>query len=249
MDLGLKGKNALVTGGGRGIGAAIAKALASEGVNVIITDINESSASTTLDEISKIGGGRGYFYHMNVANSTSVTECVEKVQKDRGNIDILINNAGITKDNLLIRMKEEDWDAVLNVNLKGAFNCTKAVTPIMMKARWGRIINISSIVGVMGNKGQANYSASKAGLIGFTKSCAQELSSRNITVNAIAPGFIVSDMTNSLSEEVKKDFFTKIPLGRFGTAEEIANVVCFLSSDRAAYMTGQVLGINGGMNM
>ncbi len=249
MDLGLKGKNALVTGGGRGIGASIAKALASEGVNVIITDINESSASATLDEISKIGFGKGYFYHMNVADAKSVSECVEKVQKDRGNIDILVNNAGITKDNLLIRMKEEDWDAVLNVNLKGAFNCTKAVTPIMMKSRWGRIINISSIVGVIGNKGQANYSASKAGLIGFTKSCAQELSSRNITVNAIAPGFIVSDMTNSLSDEVKKDFFSKIPLGRFGTAEEIANLVCFLSSDKAAYMTGQVLGINGGMNM
>jgi 3-oxoacyl-[acyl-carrier protein] reductase len=249
MDLGLKGKNALITGGGRGIGAAIAKALAAEGVNVMITDINESSAATTLDEISKIGGGKGYFYHMNVADSASVSDCVEKVQKERGSIDILVNNAGVTKDNLLIRMKEEDWDLVLNVNLKGAFNCTKYIAPIMMKSRWGRIVNISSIVGVIGNKGQANYSASKAGMIGFTKSCAQELSSRNITVNAIAPGFIVSDMTNALSEEVKKDFFTKIPLGRFGTVEEIANAVCFLSSDKAAYITGQVMGINGGMGM
>ncbi|MEI6092928.1 MAG: 3-oxoacyl-[acyl-carrier-protein] reductase [bacterium] len=249
MDLGLKGKNALITGGGRGIGAAIAKALASEGVNVIITDINESSATTTLDEISKIGNGKGYFYHMNVADAVSVSDCIGKAQKERGNIDILVNNAGITKDNLLIRMKEEDWDAVLNVNLKGAFNCTKSIAPIMMKSRWGRIINISSIVGVMGNKGQANYCASKAGLIGLTKSCAQELSSRNITVNAIAPGFIVSDMTNALSEEVQKDFFTKIPLGRFGTVEEIANAVCFLSSDKASYITGQVLGVNGGMWM
>jgi len=249
MDLGLKGKNALITGGGRGIGAAIARALAAEGVNVMITDINESSAAATLDEISKLGGGKGYFYHMNVADSKSVNECVDKAQKERGSIDILVNNAGVTKDNLLIRMKEEDWDFVLNVNLKGAFNCTKAIAPIMMKSRWGRVINISSIVGVMGNKGQANYSASKAGLIGFTKSCAQELSSRNITVNAIAPGFIVSDMTNALNEEVQKDFFTKIPLGRFGTVEEIANAVCFLSSDKAAYITGQVMGINGGMGM
>ncbi|MEI6080222.1 MAG: 3-oxoacyl-[acyl-carrier-protein] reductase [bacterium] len=249
MDLGLKGKNALITGGGRGIGAAIAKSLATEGVNVIITDINESSATTTLDEIAKIGGGKGYFYHMNVADSASVIECIGKVQQERGSLDILVNNAGITKDNLLIRMKEEDWDAVLNVNLKGAFNCTKTIAPIMMKSRWGRIINISSIVGVMGNKGQANYSASKAGLIGFTKSCAQELSSRNITVNAIAPGFIVSDMTKGLSEEVQKDFFSKIPLGRFGTVDEIADAVCFLSSDKAAYITGQVLGVNGGMWM
>lgn len=248
MDFGLKGRNALITGGGRGIGASIAKALASEGVNVIITDINETNAATTLDEISKLNA-KGWFYHMNVADSASVSDCVEKVQKDRGTIDILVNNAGITRDNLLIRMKEEDWDMVLNINLKGAFNCTKSIAPIMMKSRWGRIINITSIVGVIGNKGQANYSASKAGLIGFTKSCAQELAARNITVNAIAPGFIVSDMTNALNPEVQKDFMSKIPLGRFGTVEEIANTVCFLSSDRAAYITGQVIGINGGMGM
>ena len=164
-------------------------------------------------------------------------------------MDILINNAGVTRDNLLIRMKEEDWDLVLNVNLKGAFNCTKFIAPIMMKSRWGRIINITSIVGVIGNKGQANYSASKAGMIGFTKSCAQELASRNITVNAIAPGFIVSDMTNALSEEVQKDFMSKIPLARFGAVEEIASAVNFLASDKAAYITGQVIGVNGGMQM
>jgi 3-oxoacyl-[acyl-carrier protein] reductase len=248
MDLGVKGKTALVTGGGRGIGAAIAENLAKEGVNIIITDINESNATTTLDNIKKIGV-KGVFYHMNVADSNSVTDCVKKIQDDGFTVDILINNAGVTRDNLLIRMKEEDWDMVLNVNLKGAFNCTKMIAPIMMKSRWGRIINITSIVGVMGNKGQANYSASKAGLIGFTKSCAQELASRNITVNAIAPGFIVSDMTNALSEEVQKDFMTKIPLARFGSVDEIANTVNFLASDKAAYITGQVIGVNGGMLM
>ncbi|MFH1223617.1 MAG: 3-oxoacyl-[acyl-carrier-protein] reductase [Pseudomonadota bacterium] len=237
MDLGLKGKTALITGGARGIGAAIAKSLAAEGVKVIVTDISDKSSVDAL------------YYKMNVADSTSVNDCIKKIQEDGHSVDILVNNAGITRDTFLIRMKEEDWDAVLNVNLKGAFNCTKAIAPIMMKSRWGRIVNISSIVGVMGNKGQANYSASKAGLIGFTKSCAQELASRNITVNAIAPGFIVSDMTNVLSEDVQKDFMSKIPAARFGTVEEIANVVNFLSSDKASYITGQVIGINGGMLM
>jgi len=248
MDLGIKGKTALVTGGGRGIGAAIAENLSKEGVNIIITDINESSAATTLDNIKK-HGVKGVFYHMNVADSNSVSDCVKKIQADGLTIDILVNNAGVTRDNLLIRMKEEDWDLVLDVNLKGAFNCTKFIAPIMMKSRWGRIINITSIVGVMGNKGQANYSASKAGMIGFTKSCAQELASRNITANAIAPGFIVSDMTNALSEDIQKDFMSKIPLTRFGTVEEIANVVNFLASEKAAYITGQVIGVNGGMLM
>ncbi len=248
MDLGVKGKTALVTGGGRGIGSAIAESLAKEGINIIITDINESSAATTLENIKK-HGVKGVFYHMNVADSNSVSDCVKKIQDDGLTVDILVNNAGVTRDNLLIRMKEEDWDMVLNVNLKGAFNCTKFIAPLMMKSRWGRIINITSIVGVMGNKGQANYSASKAGMIGFTKSCAQELASRNITSNAIAPGFIVSDMTNALSEDVQKDFMSKIPLARFGTVEEIANVVNFLASDKAAYITGQVIGVNGGMLM
>ena len=248
MDLNLKGKKALITGGGRGIGASIAKALCAEGVIVIITDINETAATQTLDEISK-SGGKGYFYNMNVADFTSVSECVKKVQEEVGGIDILINNAGVTRDTLLLRMKEEDWDLVLNVNLKGTFNCTKHIAPIMTKARWGRIINISSIVGVMGNKGQVNYSASKAGMIGLTKSCAQELASRNITVNAIAPGFIVSDMTNALSEEVQNNFMSKIPLGKFGTVDDISNTICFLCSDKAGYITGQVVGINGGMLM
>ncbi len=248
MDLGVKGRTALITGGGRGIGAAIAENLAREGVNIIITDINESNATATLENIKK-HGVKGVFYHMNVADSNSVNDCIGKIQADGLGIDILVNNAGVTRDNFLVRMKEEDWDLVLNINLKGVFNCTKAITPIMMKSRWGRIINISSIVGVMGNKGQTNYSASKAGMIGFTKSCAHEFASRNITVNAIAPGFIVSDMTNVLSEAVQKDFMSKIPLARFGSADEIANTVSFLASEKAAYITGQVINVNGGMLM
>ncbi len=248
MDLGLKGKTALVTGSGRGIGNSIAHALAKEGVNIIITDVSDANSEQVINDIKKHGVNCAFF-KMNVADSSSVTECIKNIQEKEMTVDILVNNAGVTRDNLLIRLKEEDWDLVLNVNLKGAFNCTKAIAPIMMKSRWGRIINITSIVGVMGNKGQANYSASKAGMIGLTKSCAHELSSRNITVNAIAPGFIVSDMTNALSEDVQKDFMSKIPLGRFGTVDEIANTVTFLASDRAAYITGQVIGINGGMYM
>lgn len=248
MDLGLKGKTALVTGSGRGIGNSIAHALAKEGVNIIITDVSDANSTQVVSDIKKHGVNCAFFI-MNVADSSSVTDCIKKIQESDMTVDILVNNAGVTRDNLLIRLKEEDWDLVLNINLKGAFNCTKAVAPIMMKSRWGRIINITSIVGVMGNKGQANYSASKAGLIGLTKSCAQELSSRNITVNAVAPGFIVSDMTNALNEDVQKDFMSKIPLGRFGTVDEIANAVTFLASDKAAYVTGQVMGVNGGMYM
>lgn len=248
MDLGLKGKTALVTGSGRGIGNSIAHALAKEGVNIIITDVSDANSTQVVSDIKKHGVNCAFFT-MNVADSNSVTDCIKKIQESDMTVDILVNNAGVTRDNLLIRLKEEDWDLVLNVNLKGAFNCTKAVAPIMMKSRWGRIINITSIVGVMGNKGQANYSASKAGMIGLTKSCAQELSSRNITVNAVAPGFIVSDMTNALNEDVQKDFMSKIPLGRFGTVDEIANAVTFLASDKAAYVTGQVMGVNGGMYM
>jgi 3-oxoacyl-[acyl-carrier protein] reductase len=186
---------------------------------------------------------------MNVADSNSVTECIKKVLNDHKRVDILINNAGVTRDNLLIRMKEEDWDLVMNVNLKGAFNCTKAVVSQMFKSRWGRIINIASVVGVMGNKGQANYSASKAGMIGFTKSCAQEFSSRNVTVNAIAPGFIMTEMTHVLAEDVQNEFMSRIPLGRFGTVDEVASLVLFLASEQAGYITGQVVGINGGMQM
>lgn len=248
MDLGVNQKLALITGAGRGIGAQLAKSLASEGVKVVISDINENNAISTIKEIQALGGSACYSY-MNVADYTSVEDAVKSIQTQYGKIDILINNAGVTKDNLLMRMKEEDWDFVMNVNLKGAFNCTRAVVAAMVKNRWGRIVNISSVVGQMGNKGQANYSASKAGLIGFTKTCAQEFASRNITVNAVAPGFIKSDMTDALSEDVQKAFLEKIPCNRFGTATDIADCVNFLVSEKAAYITGQVIGINGGMLM
>lgn len=234
MDLGLKDKVVVITGGARGIGKAIADSFIKEGAKVITTDINGEGA---------------LFYKMDVSNTSEVELVFKKIIEDHKKIDILINNAGITKDTLLMRMKEEDWDKVLNVNLKGVFNCTKAASQSMIKERSGRIINISSIVGVMGNVGQANYSASKAGMIGFTKTVARELAARNVTVNAIAPGFIVSDMTEKLTDEVKKDFMSKIPLKRFGGIEEIADLVLFLSSDRASYITGQVVGINGGMLM
>ena len=248
MNLGLDGKKALITGGARGIGAAIAIELSKQGVEVIITDINEENAPKTLDNI-KDHGGTGHFYTMNVTDMKSVEDCVEKILTDIGKIDILINNAGVTKDKLLVRMKEEDWDFVLNVNLKGVFNCTRVVAPKMMKNRWGRIINISSVVGVMGNMGQANYSASKAGVIGLTKTCARELASRNITVNAIAPGFIKSDMTDALSEDVTNKLLSAVPLNRLGTPEEVADLICFLASEKASYITGQVIGLNGGMLM
>jgi 3-oxoacyl-[acyl-carrier protein] reductase len=234
MDLGLKDKVVVITGGARGIGKAIADSFIKEGAKVITTDINGEGA---------------LFYKMDVSNTSEVELVFKKIIEDHKKIDILINNAGITKDTLLMRMKEEDWDKVLDVNLKGVFNCTKAASQSMIKERSGRIINISSIVGVMGNVGQANYSASKAGMIGFTKTVARELAARNITVNAIAPGFIVSDMTEKLTEEVKNDFMSKIPLRRFGGIEEIADLVLFLSSNRASYITGQVVGINGGMLM
>ena len=248
MDLGLNGKKALITGGARGIGAAIALELSKQGVEVIITDISDENAPKTLDKI-KSHGGTGYFSVMNVTDLSSVKDCVDKIQADIGKIDILINNAGVTRDKLFVRMKEEDWDFVLNVNLKGVFNCTKVISPIMMKKKWGRIISISSVVGIMGNIGQANYSASKAGVIGFTKSCAQEFAPMNVTVNAIAPGFIKSDMTDGLSEEVSNKLLSAIPLKRLGTPEEVANLVCFLASEQASYITGQTIGLNGGMLM
>lgn len=249
MDLGLSSKLALVTGAGRGIGAQIAKNLASEGVNVIISDIDENNAVTTIEEINSMGVSKAYFSYLNVSDFKSVQDTVENLASSYGKIDILVNNAGITKDSLLMRMKEEDWDMVMNINLKGVFNCTKAVVPQMVKNKWGRIVNITSVVGQMGNKGQANYAASKAGLIGFTKTCAKEFASRNITVNAIAPGFIKSAMTDALSQEVQESFFQQIPCNKFGTATDIANCVNFLASDKASYITGQVIGINGGMLM
>lgn len=243
MDLNIKGKVAVVTGGARGIGKEIAKALSNEGAVVCITDLNEPDF-----DLSKMPN-KMVFYKVNVTDFNAVNEVVNKIVTEHGSLDILVNNAGVTKDTLLIRMKEEDWDFVLNVNLKGVFNFTKASAPVMMKKRWGRIINISSVVGLMGNVGQANYSASKAGMVGFTKTIARELAPRGITSNAIAPGFIVSEMTDKIPEKSKEEFFTKIPAKRFGEQREIADLVNFLASDKSSYITGQVVSINGGMLM
>jgi len=243
----LKGRVAFVTGAAQGIGKSIAEALAKEGADIIISDINIELATSTAKEIGNLGV-KAIAVKTNVADSASVTQSVDEAVKALVKIDILINNAGITKDNLLIRMKDEDWEAVLNVNLKSMFLCTKAIAPLMMKNRWGRIINIASIVGEMGNFGQANYSAAKAGAIGFTKTVARELASRGITCNAIAPGFIDTAMTQKLSEEVKKKLSEQIPLSRLGTPEDIANAAVFLCAD-ADYITGQVINVNGGMYM
>jgi len=243
----LKGRVALVTGAAQGIGKSIAEALAKEGADIIVSDINIELAKITANEISGLGV-KSIAVKTNVADSNDVAASVEQAVKEFGKIDILVNNAGITKDNLLIRMKDEDWDAVLSVNLRSMFLCTKAIAPLMMKNRWGRIVNIASIVGEMGNFGQANYSASKAGAIGLTKTVARELASRGITCNAIAPGFIDTAMTQKLSDDVKKRLSEQIPLTRLGTPEDIAKAVVFLCAD-ADYITGQVINVNGGMYM
>jgi 3-oxoacyl-[acyl-carrier protein] reductase len=243
----LKGRVAMVTGAAQGIGKSIAESLAKEGADIIVSDINIDAAKITADEIAKLGV-KTLATKANVADAESVKASVEEAVKTFGKIDILINNAGITKDNLLIRMKEEEWDAVLTVNLKSMFLCTKAIAPLMMKNRWGRIVNIASIVGEMGNFGQANYSAAKAGAIGFTKTAARELASRGITCNAIAPGFIDTAMTQKLSDDVKKRLCDQIPLTRLGTPDDIAKAVVFLCAD-AEYITGQVVNVNGGMYM
>lgn len=245
----LKGMNALVTGGSRGIGKAIAIELSNQGANVAISFVNnESKAKEVVAEIEK-NGVKGLAVKANVSKEEDVNNMVDAVNKELGSIDILVNNAGITKDNLLIRMKIEDWDDVINTNLKGAYLCTKAVTRGMMKKRFGKIVNIASVVGVSGNAGQANYSASKAGIIGFTKSIAKELGSRGINVNAIAPGFVETDMTKVLSEDIKKQMLDIIPLKKFAQPKDIANVVAFLCSEKGSYITGQVINVDGGMNM
>ena len=246
MDL-LKGKVALVTGAARGIGKAIALKLASEGADIAFTDLNaDDNFNNTVKEISALGVVcRGYA--SNAADFTQAHETVEQIVKDFGHLDILVNNAGITRDGLMMRMSEQQWDMVINVNLKSAFNFTHAVTPVMARQRGGSIINISSVVGVNGNAGQCNYSASKAGMIGLAKSIAREMGSRGIRAHCIAPGFIITDMTNSLSEEVKEEWNKKIPLRRGGTPEDIANVALFLGSDLSSYVTGQVIVCDGGM--
>lgn len=245
----LSGKTAIVTGGSRGIGRAIALKLAEEGANIVVNyTSNSSMADETVEEIKKMGR-EALAIKADVSNSDDVKNLVKEAEKNFSNIDILINNAGITRDTLLIRMKDEDWDKVMDVNLKGTFLCTKLVGKKMMKQRSGKIVNITSVVGIMGNAGQANYSASKAGVIGFTKSTAKELSSRGINVNAVAPGFIQTEMTDKLSEEVVENYTKNIPLGKLGKPEDVANVVAFLCSQEAAYLTGQVINVDGGMVM
>jgi 3-oxoacyl-[acyl-carrier protein] reductase len=245
----LEGKVALVTGASRGIGREIALELARQGANVAVNySGSEAKANEVVDLIKEMGRD-AFSVQCNVSNSEAVTIMVKETIERFGKLDILVNNAGITRDNLLMRMKDDEWDDVININLKGVFLTTKAVTRQMMKQRSGRIINIASIVGVSGNPGQANYVAAKAGVIGLTKTTAKELASRNITVNAIAPGFITTDMTDKLTEEVKAEMLKVIPLARFGEAKNIATVVSFLASEDSSYMTGQTLHVDGGMVM
>lgn len=245
----LDGKTAVVTGASRGIGRAIALELAKEGANVVVNySGSEAKAKEVVDEILKIGQ-KAIAVQANVADNDSVQNLMKTALEEFGSIDILVNNAGITRDNLLMRMKEDEWDDVINTNLKGVFLCTKAVTRQMMKQRAGRIINIASVVGVMGNAGQANYTAAKAGVIGLTKTTARELAARNILVNAVAPGFIETEMTEVLPEDVKNAMLSQIPLAKFGQAENIAKAVAFLASDDAEYITGQVLHVDGGIAM
>lgn len=245
----LEGKVAVVTGASRGIGRAIALKLADEGAKVVVNYSGSQAKAEEVVTMIQENGGEAIAVQASVSQTEEVTVLMDKAVKTFGSLDILVNNAGITRDNLLMRMKEDEWDDVLATNLKGVFLCTKAVTRQMMKQRAGRIINISSIVGVAGNAGQANYVAAKAGVIGLTKTTAKELASRNILVNAIAPGFIETEMTDQLSEELKQGMLTQIPLAKLGQPEDIAKAVAFLASDDANYMTGQTLHIDGGMVM
>jgi 3-oxoacyl-[acyl-carrier protein] reductase len=241
-------KVAIVTGASRGIGRLIAIALAGQGVKVVVSARNIEALQSLTAEI-KAQGGEALPVAGDVALEDDANNLIKQAVAAYGQVDILINNAGITRDGLLLRMKDADWDAVLDTNLKGAFHCIRAVAKFMSKQRSGRIINISSVVGEMGNPGQANYCASKAGLLGLTKSVARELARRNVTVNAITPGFIVTDMTDDMTDNAREALTEQIPLGRLGESEDVANAVLFLASDQSAYITGQVLGVNGGMYM
>ncbi|MEI6832008.1 MAG: 3-oxoacyl-[acyl-carrier-protein] reductase [Candidatus Omnitrophota bacterium] len=244
----LKDKVALVTGGARGIGQAIAMTFAKEGADIVVADVNLEIAQKTASAIEGLGR-KALALEMDVTNYDLVEAGINKILDKMGKVDILVNNAGITKDNLVLRMSQAEWDAVINVNLKGTFNCIKAVSRPMVKQRSGRIISIASIIGLMGNPGQANYAASKAGIIALTKTIAKELASRNINANAVAPGFIQTEMTAKLPEDIKKKMLEAIPLAKLGTPQDVANLCLFLASDESSYITGQVITIDGGMVM
>jgi len=245
----LLNKIAIVTGGAQGIGKSIVRKLASEGANCVIVDVDIQNAENTAKEVREESNVETLVFKVDVSNFQEVQNCVDETFKKFGRIDILVNNAGITKDNLILKMTEEEWDKVLDINLKGCFNFIKAVSKYMLKQRSGRIINIASVVGLMGNPGQANYSASKGGLIALTKTVAKEFASRNILVNAVAPGYIKTKMTEALTEEQKKKLQEYIPLNRLGEPEDVANAVWFLSIEESSYITGQVISVNGGMYM
>ncbi len=247
MELG--GKVAMVTGASRGIGRAVAVTLAGLGAHIIVNYAGHVEGAEETATLVRDLGVRTLVLQADVADQVQVDTMMQQALQEFGRIDILVNNAGITRDNLLPRMREQDWDAVLNTNLKGAYHCTKAALRPMLKARWGRIINISSVVGLSGNAGQSNYAAAKAGLIGFTKALAKEFGTRNISVNAVAPGYIATDMTADLSEENKTRLLSGVPLGRLGTPEDVATTVAFLASEWAGYITGQVIVVDGGMSM
>jgi 3-oxoacyl-[acyl-carrier protein] reductase len=247
--LDLKGKKILITGSSRGIGAEMAEKMASLGASVVINYANSKKRAEELREKIEKSGGKAFVFQADVSDFEEAKSLVKSSYKAMGGLDVLVNNAGITRDKLLLRMKEEDWDKVLDINLKGVFNCSKNAVRYLLKAENAKIINISSVVGLIGNPGQSNYSAAKAGMIGFTKTLAKELASKGVCTNAVAPGFIKTEMTDELKDNLKEDIINNVPLGRFGEAEEVADLVAFLASDKANYINGQVINVDGGMSL